>query len=137
MIATELSFECPTFLVVFTITTPYWDSKKSNPTIWCSCASRFEFSQKLFCSVLLRTKSNVLFSQRIRSNILCFFAPIQNVLSSQGIKSNIMCFFAPIQICSKIRSNVLLCTKYRFSVFSLQIKFTKLYHSLPILSKDI
>ena len=114
------------------------------------------------CSVLLRPKSNVLSSQRIKSNVLCFFAQIQmfyllkgsnpiscaslhqfkNVSSSQRIKANIMCFFAPIQKCSvssKIKSNVLLCTKFKFSVFSLRIEFTnlavlsKLYHSLPIL----
>ena len=124
-------------------TTPYWDSKKSNPTIWCSCASRFEFSQKLFCSVLLRTKSNVLFSQRIRSNVLCFFAPIQMFYLLKGSKpvlcaslhqfryaqrSSPMCFSAPntdflSSLCRLDSPNCITVSRF----FP---KISKLHHSL-------
>ena len=51
-------------------------------------------------------------------NPMCFSVPNSDVLSSQGIKSSIMCFFAPIQKCSKIKSNVLHCTKFKCVIFS-------------------
>ena len=83
--------------------------------------------------------SDVLSSQGIKSSIMCFFAPIllfylfkgSNpiscaslhqfkcfIFSKDQIKSNIMRFFAPIQKCSKIKSNVLHCTKFKCVIFS-------------------
>ena len=96
----------------------------------------------------------VLFSQKIKSDILCFCAPNSNVLFSQ--KSNLISCASVHKIqmfCSYKRSNpiscasvhqiqmfclfskgqiqypVLLCTKFKCSVFSLWVKF-----KFPVLS---
>ena len=71
-------------------------SKIKSNVLHCTKFKCFIFSRdQIQYYVPLCTNSVVLPFQRIKSRIMCFFAPTQNVLSSQRIKSNIMRFFAP------------------------------------------